>query len=444
MLRLPRPPRCRPEPLAALTVFVATCLLASPALPDGTAGRWPGWRGPTGQGTSPQSVPVRIDEDDALWSWEDPGRGHSSPIVWDDAVFVTSAVETERLLVRLDAHDGEEVWRRTVLRAPRERKHTQNSYASSTPATDGERVYVPFLGADHRVDVSAWTFDGEEAWRTSPGEFHSMHGFCSSPEIFDDLLILNLDQDAYAYIVALDRRTGEERWRTHRENEVRSYCPPTVIEVEGEPQLVLSGSETVSSYDPRTGERLWVCDGPTEQCVASVVHGEELVFVTGGYPERHFLAIDPTGRGDVTDSHLRWTAHRGVAYVPSPLHVDGRFYCVSDDGFLSALDGRTGRYAGRRRLPAGYRASLLQAGGRIYALSDRGHVTVIEPGPDLRVLDEGELGAPIYASPAVAHGRLYVRTWEAVQAFGSGPYGDEPTPSHRPEEDDEADEPPGP
>jgi outer membrane protein assembly factor BamB len=396
----------------ALTVVV---LMTAPARAGDT---WPAWRGGDGVGIADDENVTT--EHHVLWEYDFPGLGHSSPIVWKNALFLTTCDEDKRLLIHLDAKTGKEVWSKSVLSTPREGKHKKNSFASSTPATDGERVFVSFLDKK-RVFIAAYDFDGKEIWRKSPGEFHSRHGFCSSPILFENLVILNCDQDAYAYLVAFERKTGKRVWKTHRENEVRSYCPPTIFDVDGKPQMILSGSKTVASFSPRTGKRIWVCDGPTEQCVASLVYGKGLVFVTGGFPDRWFLAIDPRGKGDVTKTHLRWKDRKAVSYVPSPLYLDGHFYCVSDVGVLSSLESTTGKYVKQQRLRGNHSASLLYASGHIYAFSERGHVTVLKAGPELEIVSTWQMDDPIYATPAVAHRTMYLRTWERLYALGTRP-----------------------
>jgi outer membrane protein assembly factor BamB len=382
--------------------------------------RWPTWRGPRGDGVSPDGAPVRL-EGSELWSWKDPGQGHSSPIVWEDALFLTTLVDESRLLVRIDAHTGAEVWRREVIRAPLERRHAKNSHASATPLTDGERIYTAFLGENHRVWVAAHDFEGRSIWKASPGEHHSMHGFSSTPVRHGELIILNCDQDADACIVALDRRDGKEKWRIDRENKVRSYCTPAIVRIGGIDQMILAGSRRVTSYDPRDGSLIWRCEGPTEQCVASIVYGEGLVFVTGGFPDRYFFAIDPSGKGDVTETHIRWRQHRrGVAYVPSPVFHAGSFFVVCDEtGVVSELAAKSGDYVRQKRLAGNYSASLLLAGRLLYAASESGLVTILDPSRELETVGEWQAESPIYATPAVAHGRIFVRSWKELRAFGS-------------------------
>src|SRR5688572_32731646 len=288
---------------AALAIVFVLLTAAATA----RAGDWPGWRGPNGDGRSEEAnLPTHWSATENVhWKTPIPGGGHSSPVVVGDRVLVTTALESEqkRMLLCLNRLDGKTIWEREVLRAPLEQRHERNSYASATPATDGKHVWVSFLQRP-TIQLICYDVDGNEVWRKSPGTFQSVHGFCSSPVLFDDLVILNCDQDATAWIVAYDKATGAERWRADRPNRTRSYCTPLAIDVGGAKQLVLSGSKSVVAYTPQTGEPIWNIDGPTEQLVASLVYEQGMVFVTGGYPELHMLGIDPRGRGNVTDTHI--------------------------------------------------------------------------------------------------------------------------------------------
>ncbi|MEI9898349.1 MAG: PQQ-binding-like beta-propeller repeat protein [Chthoniobacter sp.] len=228
---------------------------------------WPGWRGPRGDGTSAEKqVPLTWDAtkgEGVAWVAEIPGEGHSSPIVLGQRVFVTAALpETEdRLLLCLDRDSGREIWRRTVFTSPLERKHRENSYASSTPATDGQRIFVSFLdGAD--AVLAAYDLEGRQQWVARPGVFNSQHGFSSSPVVFEDKVIVNGDHDGDAWIAALSREDGHTLWKIDRENKTRSYCTPLIRDLAGRTQMILSGSKCVASYDPRTGQRHWIIDGP--------------------------------------------------------------------------------------------------------------------------------------------------------------------------------------
>jgi outer membrane protein assembly factor BamB len=383
---------------------------------------WPAWRGPKGDGISAETgFPLRWSATEGvLWKVPVPGWGHSSPVLAGDRLFLTTYVEgtDERKLVCLDPRDGRLLWERTVLVAPKERKHRLNSYASSTPATDGRYVFTAFLD---RTDFTVFCHDleGNLVWKRVPGKFYSPHGFCSSPALYKDLVIFNGDQDADAWIVALERATGRERWRADRPNKTRSYVPPVVIEAAGRMQLVLSGSKCVASYDPDTGRLLWIVDGPTEQYVASLVYADGVLFVTGGYPDRYLTGIRPDGEGNVTRTHVVWQHEReGVSYVPSPVAWESRFFVVSDDGLASALEAKTGRRLWKERLGPHHSASPVAAGGYLYFTDDRGTTHVLKAGPTFERVARNELGEECYASPALWRGRIFLRTARHLWCLG--------------------------
>jgi outer membrane protein assembly factor BamB len=401
--------------LAVLTMPVAA--LAA----DGSD--WPMWRGPRGDGQSSESgIPVKWSGTDHIaWKTRLPGKGHSSPIVWGDRVFVTSAVEdkNERLLLCLDRKDGQVIWQRTVVTSELEHKNTLNSYASSTPATDGKLVYVPFY-QQPKVQLVAYDFDGKEVWRAAPGEFHSTHGFCSSPILYKDLVILNCDQDAPltldAYLVAYEKATGKERWRTIRPNRTRSYCAPIITNLAGKTQMVLSGSKCTASYDPDTGKQIWIMDGPTEQMVASLVETQGILFCTGGYPDHHIIAIDPSGTGEVTRTHILWRdggktgEQKAVSYVPSPIANDQWFFIVSDRGLASCYEAKTGKVMWRQQLGRHHSASAVSANGNlIYFTSDAGETFVLKAGPTYELVAKNELGEEVRASPGISRGEIFIR-----------------------------------
>src|SRR5436190_15716877 len=303
------------------------------------AENWPGWRGPRGDGTSlEQGIPIRWSgTENVAWKVAVAHQGHASPIVWGDRIFLvgTDLEKQERILTALDRANGATRWERTVVQTPLEKKHRLNSFSSSTPVTDGELVYVSFLDGG-QMFAAAFDFDGIERWKVRPGVFSSVHGYCSSPVLFEDKLIINGDHDGDAYLVALDRHSGRTIWKTSRENRTRSYCTPIIRDIDGRTQMVLSGSKCVASYDPHDGSRHWIIDGPTEQFVASVVYSHDLLFVTGGFPEHHVLTIKPSGSGNVTSSHIAWH-HTGklASYVPSPIAVGDYFLVASDDGLAT-------------------------------------------------------------------------------------------------------------
>lgn len=396
-------------------ILVLGLVLVGPSV-SARGENWPGWRGPRGDGSSLEpDIPIRWDGPSGRnieWKSELPGTGHASPIVWEDRIFLASCREDrkERVLLSLDRETGKILWERVVVESPLERKHRLNSYASSTPATDGRQVYVSFLDRDQML-VAAYDFDGNRQWLVRPGVFHSVHGYCSSPVLFKELVLVNGDHDGDAYLVALDRRTGNTVWKTPRENKMRSYCVPILRQFDGRMQMILSGSKCVASFDPNDGSRHWILDGPTEQFVASIVDNGKLLFMTAGFPEHHILAIRPDGRGNVTGTHVVWRTEKGCSYVPSPIAAgNGRFFLVvSDEGIASCFEAETGKRHWMERIGPHYSTSAVSAGGLVHFLSDEGVTTVIRPDTGFEVVARNTLGEPCRASAAISQGRIYLR-----------------------------------
>jgi len=395
--------------IARLFLVVALAAISSVV----RAENWPGWRGPRGDGTSiEKNVPVKWSAtENVVWKVPVPGKGHASPIVWEDRIFLVTAVrdKKQRVLLSLDRTSGKTIWQRIVLASPIERIHKLNSHASSTPITDGEKIYVSFLDRD-KMFVAAYDFDGNKIWEVRPGVFASMHGYCSSPILWKDKLIVNGDHDGPAYIVALDKRTGKTLWKTPRPNMTRSYCAPIIRRMDGRNQMVLSGSICVASYDPDTGEQHWIIDGPTEQYVASLVYNGELLFMTCGFPDHYIQLIRPNGRGNVTNTHVVFQTDKDCSYVPSPIAAGPYFLVVSDTGVATCLDGKTGRTYWRERLDGRHSASLVSANGLVYFLSDKGEMTVVKPGPEFDLVATNQLNEKIDASPAISNSKMYIRT----------------------------------
>lgn len=404
-------------------IFYLTLILFCSSVARGED--WPGWRGPRGDGTSlEKNLPLRWTANENIaWKTPIPGSGHSSPVVVGDKVFLTTCLpdKKERLLLALDRDSGKILWQQVVVTAPLEQKHKLNSFASSTPATDGKHVWVSFLKYPDMV-AACYDMSGNLVWKTSPGKFFSRHGFCSPPTLYKDMVILNGDQDAQAYIIALDKLTGEERWRTDRPNRTRSYCPPIIVDMAGKKQLVLSGNKCVASYDPDTGKQHWIIDGPTEQYVASLVTGGGLLFLTTGFPEYHNLAIRPDGTGNVTKTHIAWHERnvpaRKASYVPSPIAFDKYFYVVSDLGWLNCFEAQSGKRLWMEQLGRHHSASPVLADGHLYFSDDEGITHVLKAGPKFEVVARNPLGDECYSSPAISDGKIFVRTLHALWCIG--------------------------
>lgn len=397
---------------------------------------WPSWRGPRLDGTSTaKDIPLTWSTtQNVVWKTEIPGMGYSSPIVSGDRIFLTTNEGEQkagevgaRALLSLDRESGKILWKREIVSAKNERKHGENSWASSTPCTDGKHVYVAFK-ADPDMVVACYDFAGNKVWQKSPGKHLSVHGFAASPILHKDLVILNGDQDATAYIVALDKKTGEEKWRADRPKKTRSYCTPFLLQTPARPgvtQLVLSGSKCVTSYDADTGKLLWIIDGPTEQYVASLVYLDETLFLTTGFPEYHLMGINPDGSGNITKSEfIRWhigndeNGKKGASYVPSPIAANGHFYVVSDVGYLSCLTARTGKRVYMQPLGKHHHASPVKIGEHLLFPDDNGLTHVVKATDKFEVVAKNDLKDPIYASPAVANGQLFLRTTKTLYCIG--------------------------
>lgn len=421
-----------------IAALVATLTFTAVA----AAENWPAWRGPRLDGSSlEKGLPLKWSENENVaWKTPIPGIGHSSPIVMGDRIFVTSCLvkEETRVLLCLDRRDGHVHWQREVLRSPLEPVHSRNSRASSTPAADSKQVYVSFLRLRPKTEsdgpptkpiekspispdlvpemvVTCYDFAGNKVWEKVPGRFYSRHGFCSSPILHKDLVIVNGDQDALAFIVALDRTTGEEVWRINRPNRTRSYVVPTIANAGGRTQMVLSGSKCVTSYDPDTGNLLWKIDGPTEQYVASLVWGDGAFFMTAGFPDYHNMAITADGK---VVWHEAKTSDTKASYVPSPIAVPGHFWMISDRGGLSCFDAKTGKRVFMEKLGGHHTASPVLADGHVYLTDDDGVTHVLKAGGTFEVVEQNALAEKCCTSLAISQGQLFLRTTGHLYCIG--------------------------
>jgi hypothetical protein len=394
--------------------------------PLAAAEDWPSWRGPRADGTvADMGFALKWNDPEGVkWKLPLSGTGHSSPVVSKGKVLVAGCVEADkaRVLYCADRKTGALLWQKTAVVSDLEKKHGENSWASSTPACDGERVYITFLDRP-KLRVFCYDYAGNVVWEKTPGEFHSQHGFCSPPVIYNDLLIVNADQDApsgqKAYIVAFDKKTGEERWRIDRPNKLRSYCPPVIVEAAGKKQMVLTGSKCVTSYDPDTGKPHWIIDGPTEQFVSSMVYHDGLLLLTAGFPVHWVMAIDPSGSGNVTKTHVVWSKKNEGGYVPSPVAHNGKLFLVTDAGKASCWDVKTGEMHWQEQFSRSkHHASAVVADGRVYFTSDEGITYVVKASTDYELLAKNPLKEKVFASPAFSDGDIFIRGEKHLWCIG--------------------------
>ena len=390
--------------IALLTVFIS---------PTGEARDWPEFRGPSGQGHSTdRDLPVEWSESQNVsWKVAVPGLGWSSPVVADGRAWITTATRQDKGSLRLLAFDittgqetlNVEVFRIDDLRAP----NPKNSLASPSPIIDGDHVYVHFGS----YGTAALTTAGEIVWSTQ-FTYQSQHGNGGSPIVYGDLLILSCDGFDTAFVVALDKRTGEIRWKTEREHPVsQAYSTPLVIGVGGQDQIVSVGAFRTTAYDPETGREIWWVrydDGFSN--VPRPVFGHGLVFISTGFQVPSMLAVRADGSGDVTSTHVAWTLRRGAPLTPSPLLVGDELYVVNDYGILTCIAATSGEIHWQERIGGNYSASPVFADGRIYFQSEEGKTTVVEPGIEFRALSTNRLDESTLASMAVSSGSFFLRT----------------------------------
>ena len=410
---------------ASRVVITFLTLLLAAASRGVLAQDWPQFRGPTGQGLAGDAkAPVEWSETSHVaWKTPVPGRGWSSPSIAQGRVWLTTAVVSGRAaslrLMGVDAADGRVVANVEVFKVFQDEFTTnaKNSDASPTPIIDGDRVYVHF-GAHGTAAIST---AGAVLWKTQL-RYESQHGNGGSPVLYRDLLIINCDGFDQAYVVALDRMTGKEKWRRSRRSPwSHAYSTPLVIRVGEQDQLVSVGAYVTTAYEPLTGREIWRVsyrDGFSN--VPRPVYGHGLVFITTGFQQPSLLAVRPDGAGDVTKTHVVWTLSRGAPLTPSPILAGDDLYVVSDIGILTCVDARTGAVRSTTRLGGNYSASPVLAGGLLYFASEEGVTTIIVPGAAPTRLGANTLDGAILASLAVADGALFIRTATSLYRI-SGP-----------------------
>ena len=409
-----------------LMILAAVAWLAGPLA---AAENWPEFRGPTGQGhAEADNLPVEWSEQQNV-AWKTPihGRGWSTPVVWGDRVWLTTATPDGREMsaICVDRETGEVLFDKKIFRVadPRSLGNDVNGYASPSPVIEPGRVYVHF-GSYGTACLDSET--GEVIWQRRDLPCNHWRGPASSPILFENLLILTFDGADRQYLAALDKETGETVWKTPRSTHFddlnaqgepiangdfrKAFNTPIIIRVDGRVQMISPGAKAVFAYDPRTGEEIWSVHYPGHSSAPRTLRGEGMVFVCTGFPRPEMWAIRPTGSGEVADSHVAWKYGKNVPAKPSPLLVEGRIYMIDDSGVASCIDAETGEDVWKARVDGSYSASPVYAGGRIYFFSEEGKTTVIAPGEEYKKLAENRLDSGFMASPAVAGDALFLRT----------------------------------
>lgn len=448
-------------------LVVAAVALAGSEL---SAWNWPQWRGPSSRGVSIEAgLPTTWSaSQNVAWRTSLAGLGTSSPIVWGDRVIVTSQVGASALaggdahpqLARddralaerenpiggrrqhLDAppdptrrpmgsdvwlvveafsrSDGKRLWEyRTKATGTLPAVHEKHNLATPTPVTDGQLVYAWFGNGQ----IVALDLDGRLVWMRHLGEelapFRTQWGHGSSPVLFGDLLLLLCDHLSNAYLLAVEARTGKDRWKADRGDGRTSHSTPLVVNGPKGPEVFINSSERIDVYDPGTGELLWFAGGARQTPIPSAVSHDGRIYLSRGYRNSDYMAIRPGGRGDVTTTHVEWQVPSGASYVPSIVHYEGLLYMTNEVGVVTCADARTGERVWRHRLDGVFFASPVAGDGKVYMVSETGDTFVLRAGRSAEVLARNDLGERFIASPAISQGRLFLRSDRTLFAVGN-------------------------
>ena len=420
---------------------------------------WPSWRGPDGRRVSRErGLPTTWSRDTGV-AWRTPlrGLGVSSPIVAGDLVLLTSQIGRGPLrpgshpaLARGGAEspadarplggrrvdgdgdgivfvvsafsrvDGRVVWEHEIVaEGDLPQAHQKHNMASPSVVSDGERVYAWFATGQ----LVALDMHGGLVWQRHLGRdygpFEIVWGHSSSPVLYEDLIILQCDHEPGAYLLALDRRTGDERWKVDRGQGLRSFSTPLVVAGPDGAELIVNASEGLDAYDPSTGTWLWHTGGHNEYPIAAATYDDSGTLYTGrGHRAGPYMAIRLGGRGDVDESHVAWRVPTGAPYISSLLYYEGLIYMANGNGIVTAVDAETGRRVWQDRVGGIYSASPVAGDGKVYLFSETGETVVLQAGRELHILQRNDLGERVVSSPAVSAGRIFIRTDESLVAVG--------------------------
>jgi outer membrane protein assembly factor BamB len=441
--------------LTALSLLIGAGALAQRATPNQM--HWPQWRGPHFNGMAPSDAPVSwSDTKNIKWKAEIPGRGHSTPVVWGNKLFLTTAIPTgaapaapsapasaepqgdqgrggrrgggggpgggagaqiehKFVVMCLDKNTGKVLWQKTAKTAvPHEGYHrTYGSFASNAPATDGKYLYA-FFGSR---GLYCYDLDGKLIWEKDLGvqlRVRLQFGEGTAPVLHDDRIFLTFDHEGDSFIVALDKNTGKELWRTPRD-EGSSWSTPLVVEHAGQKQVIVSASRKVRSYDFKTGKLIWECAGLGSNVIPQPVMQDGIVYVMSGHRDPKLLAIRLGKEGDLTDTDaVIWSATRALSYTASPVLHEGKLYVLTDNGVVSCFNAKTGEaYYQQVRLPKPYsfKASPVGANGKLYLASENGDIVVLKMGEKYEVLATNTLEDQVFiASPVIVGGEIFLRS----------------------------------
>ena len=431
-----------------VVVAVSAALVLTLAPFASSAENWPQWRGPGGQGVSAETAVPTEWQPDRNVAWKVPlPPGHSSPVVWGDRLYLTAAVEGDVIpgakavghtvggkpwihpdsvaadrkhtlkVLALDTRTGKTLWERTAYEgAVHDARHRRSSFAGPTAATDGRRVFA-YFGPE---GLYAYSSDGTLLWK-SVEKFPTLGlGTGTSPVLFRNLVIVQRDEDNgdRSALVAYDQDSGKEAWRTSRDVQI-SWATPALVEVQGHTELVTNASEFIIGYDPATGKELWRTTGVESNAIHTPIVGHGLVFVTAGFPAKKVIAVRP---GEVAaDARVAWQYAKGTGYVLSNILYGDYLYLLTDNGIVTCLDPKTGEIkyeGGRVPVPSRFMGSPVAFGGYVAMTSEDGDTFMLKAGPTHQIVRTNSVDEPVFASPAISNGRIYIRGDKHLFAIG--------------------------
>lgn len=424
------------------SLFATFVILSSSAIASSRS-NWAQFRGPDGQGISAdKNLPTEWSgTKNVLWKVPVEGRGHSSPIIWGNRLFLTTSIEGETLsdakpyvhilgkdefkhpdwvaadkkhtfkVICMDSDTGKLLWEKVAYTGKVfDHRHRKSSFASPTPVTDGQYVYA-YFGSE---GLYCYDFKGNLVWQKNLGGIATLGmGVGTSPVLYENLVILQCDEDTgdKSFIVALDKKTGKEVWRQARKVQV-SWGTPSIARTPQRAELITNGNEWIIAYDPASGKELWRCKGVESNAIHTPLIGKDFVIVSAGYPAKRTLAIKLGGSGDVTATNILWKYEKGTAYVASPILYNDYLYLITDKGILTCVVPKTGEIkyeGGRVPIPASFMASPVAYNGNILLPSEDGDTFVVKAGTTHEVVRTNSLGEPVYTTPALANDRVYIR-----------------------------------
>jgi outer membrane protein assembly factor BamB len=382
---------------------------------------WPRWRGPHENGHAMEKgLPTKWSENSVTWKTPLKGQGQSSPVIWGERIFLTTALEKgkQRVVMCINRNDGQVVWEKVAWTGEPELSHRMNGWASATCVTDGEHVYA-FFGRGG--GMFCYTMDGQLTWKKDLGHFETPWGVSACPVLHGDLVIQNCDADKDAYIIGLNKKTGEQVWRTKRDD-IRGWSTPILVKAAGRDELVVNGDTGVRAYNPQTGKEYWFCKSYTGRGTPTLTPAAGLLIAVNGKPGPIY-AVKPGGNGDVTATHRTWTTKRGGGRdLPSPITIGNYVLVVNMKGILTCYDAKSGKELWVERLAGNYSAAPIAYDGLAFFITEAGETVVVKAGPKADVVGRYGVGGSdteiFRSSHTPSDGQVFIRSDRVLYCVG--------------------------